>query len=72
MKKISYYAVLIIVFFVFLSCKTGDINMPKPSKNASSSAKLEQIEDIFNVQVSSNGILTIRGTLTSGCGFNGY
>ena len=44
MKKISYYAVLTVIFFVFLSCKTGDINMPKTSKSASSSAKIDQIE----------------------------
>lgn len=45
MKKISYYAFITAVLFVFSACKTGDINMPKPSKSASSSAKFEQIEE---------------------------
>ncbi len=45
MKKISYYVVLTVIFFTFSACKTGDINMPKPSKSSSSSAKLEQLEE---------------------------
>ena len=51
MKKISYYAVLIVVFFLIFACKTGEINMPKTSKSASSSAKINQIEEISEKEI---------------------